>query len=319
MGVGSVVALVIVLMLIGGVCLLAGHTYRHPLRVFSLLNRRRLARAGLVRRSIPSPAGDLVYWIGGKGQALVLLHGAGDEAGTFAGVVERLLTRFRVVVPDLAGHGMSGPAEGPLPVGTMLAGLTAVMEREVRDPAILAGNSLGAWLAALYARANPARVARLVLVNGGPIVGDRPDLDMMPTSRAEAAVLMTQLRDPRSAPIAGFVLDDIVRAAGTGPIARVAQAAPLMAPYLLDGKLHEFTVPADLIWGESDKLLSLAYARKLMAGLPASRLTTIPSCGHVPHQECPSMFVSALLDVLQAPPPARSQTAGPAGSVTGGQ
>ena len=41
----------------------------------------------------------------------------------------------------------------------------------------------------------------------------------------------------------------------------------------------------------------------MMAELPASRLTTIPGCGHVPQQECPSRFGSALLDVLTMPPP----------------
>jgi len=50
--------------------------------------------------------------------------------------------------------------------------------------------------------------------------------------------------------------------------------------------------------------------------LPASRLTTIPGCGHVPQQECPSRFGSALLDVLTMPPPfpavkdAQTDTAG---------
>jgi hypothetical protein len=41
----------------------------------------------------------------------------------------------------------------------------------------------------------------------------------------------------------------------------------------------------------------------MMAQLPAARLTTIPGCGHVPMQECPARFGSALSDVLTMPPP----------------
>jgi hypothetical protein len=41
----------------------------------------------------------------------------------------------------------------------------------------------------------------------------------------------------------------------------------------------------------------------MMAQLPASRLTTIPRCGHVPPQECPSRFTAALLEVLAMPAP----------------
>ena len=76
-----------------------------------------------------------------------------------------------------------------------------------------------------------------------------------------------------------------------------------MGEYVLDGKLHDLAVPVDLIWGESDKLFALSYAKRMMAQLPASRLTTIPACGHVPHQECPARFRASLLDVLTMPPP----------------
>jgi pimeloyl-ACP methyl ester carboxylesterase len=140
-------------------------------------------------------------------------------------------------------------------------------------------------------------------VNGGALTGERPDLSLAPKTREEATALMTQVRDATSDPIASFVLDDVVREAQTGPLSRLAQTAAGMNQYVLDGKLHEITVPVDLIWGESDRLFSLGYARRMMAELPASRLTTIPGCGHVPQQECPSRFGSALLDVLTMPPP----------------
>ena len=178
------------------------------------------------------------------------------------------------------------------------------MQQGPQDPAIIVGNSLGAWVALLYAREHPDRVARLVLVNGGALVGDRTDLepdaeDPRGGGRADDAV--AGLRRP--GPIPGFVLDDVVREAQTGPLARLAQTAGEMGQFVLDGKLAEITAPVDLLWGESDRLFSLAYARRMMAQLPASRLTTIPGCGHVPQQECPARFGAALSDVLTMPPP----------------
>jgi pimeloyl-ACP methyl ester carboxylesterase len=146
-------------------------------------------------------------------------------------------------------------------------------------------------------------VARLVLVNGGALVGDRTDLSLTPKTREEAAALMTQLRDEKAQPVPGFVLDDVVRQAQTGPLARLTQTAGEMGQYVLDGKLADIKAPVDLIWGESDRLFSIAYARRMMAQLPAARLTTIPGCGHVPMQECPARFGSALSDVLTMPPP----------------
>ena len=98
-------------------------------------------------------------------------------------------------------------------------------------------------------------------------------------------------------------MDDVIRAANTGPIARLAADAKGMEAYLLDGKLGGLDVPADLVWGASDKLLSLDYANRLAAQLPAARLTTIERCGHAPAVECPDRFTAALLKVLKDPLP----------------
>ena len=280
-----------------------GYLWRFPLSVYALMNNRALAGAGLAQAAVPCSIGPQNVWTGGAGPTLVLLHGAGDSAGTWSSVVKTFTPRYRVVIPDLAGHGGSAPAEGPISVGQVLEGLEAVMQQGPQDPAIIVGNSLGAWAAMLYAREHPDRVARLVLVNGGALVGDRPDLSLMPKSREEAAALMTQLRDPGAEPIPGFVLDNVVREAQTGPIARLVQTAGEMGQYVLEGRLHEVTAPADLLWGESDRLFSIAYARRMLAQLPAARLTTIPACGHVPQQECPARFGAALSDVLTMPPP----------------
>jgi triacylglycerol lipase len=296
---GITAAAVILLVVASGLWFL----WKRPLSVYALMNTRALASAGFTQTEVPCPLGPQSVWTAGSGQTLVLLHGAGDSSGAWSSIVKTLTPRYRVVIPDLAGHGKSAPSEGPLSVGQVLAGLEAVMEHGQQDPAIIVGNSLGAWVALLYARRHPDRVARLVLVNGGALVGDRTDLSLTPKTREEAAALMTQLRDEKAQPVPGFVLDDVVRQAQTGPLARLTQTAGEMGQYVLEGKLADIKAPVDLIWGESDRLFSIAYARRMMAQLPAARLTTIPGCGHVPMQECPARFGSALSDVLTMPPP----------------
>ena len=72
---------------------------------------------------------------------------------------------------------------------------------------------------------------------------------------------------------------------------------------LLEGKLHDLNIPTDLVWGVSDRLLTLDYAKRLAAELPAARLTTLPACGHVPQVECPGELFKALTAVLDAPLP----------------
>ena len=66
---------------------------------------------------------------------------------------------------------------------------------------------------------------------------------------------------------------------------------------------HEVTVPVELVWGAADKLLTVAYAERMVDGLPRARLHPIKGCGHVPQRECPIKFLEALTNALAQPPP----------------
>lgn len=283
--------------------------WRHPLAVEARLSRLALARAGFAKRELPGPDGPLVVWRGGHGPVLLLLHGAGDQAGTWAKVAPALAARYRVLIPDLPGHGGSGPARGPLSMEVELAGVAAVLAAlGGSGPVVIAGNSLGAWLACLAAVEHPERVARLVLINGGPVATSGPAPDLQPADREEARRLMETLMGPGGGRIPGFVLDDVVRRAHTGPLARLAANAAEMQGFLLDGRLSEIQAPVDLVWGEADGLFPPAYAERLAAGLGAARLTTLPGCGHVPQRQCPERLAAALVRILGSPPPGREVT-----------
>ncbi len=297
-------ALVIVVpMMVGG-----WMVWKRPLMVDAWMSRLALDRCGLASRQIDGPAGPMTVWEGGSGQTLVLLHGAGDQAGAWARVIAPLAADFRVVVPDLPGHWKSEPTEGPILVPQLVEGVAAVMDACCAgEQAILVGNSMGAWISFLYAVEHPERVARLVAVNGGPIQVENPVVNLFPSNRDEALATMKGLMGPNTPMPPGFVLDDVVRWARTGPASRLAErlakGGPELDAYVLEGRLDEVTVPVDLLWGDADALFTTDYARRLVDGLPAVRLTAIADCGHLPHRECPDRFLKGLEQVLNEPPP----------------
>lgn len=280
--------------------------FRYPMALFNWQNRHALQTAGFVEQSIPSPVGNQTIWEKGSGPVLVLLHGAGDHAGSWSKVAPKVAESYDVIVPDLAGHGRSAPETGPLTIDTMLRGLESVITAKAPSQKVtIAGNSLGAWLAFLYAKDHPDKIERIIAIDGGPIRGVRPDLIPLPTDREQAARLFDVILDPGSPHPSSFVLDDVVRVSHNGPIGRmVAAGAADTSKHLLDGQLGTFTIPVDLIWGESDRLIPLSYAQRMNAELPSVRLTTLPRCGHVPQQECPVALTKALTGALHQPPPA---------------
>lgn len=274
--------------------------FLRPVAMTAWLRRIALRRAGLRKTKLTTTVGEQIAWQGGAGPLLVLLHGAGDQAGTWHALAPELKRHFQLLLPDLSGHGESAPRQGALSLGTLLSALEQVLDANPwRDaPMVIAGNSLGAWMAMLYAQKHPDRVTRVILIDGGPI-RSASETDIMPKNREEARRTLDRVFDPSSPRAPNFVLDDLVRVSNSGPISRLMAAGEEdMSKYLLEDKLATFQTPVELIWGASDRLVPLDYAKKLQSLLPHCTLTVIERCGHAPQRERPRELTRLLLQIL---------------------
>lgn len=273
---------------------------KRPLEVWAWGTRRALTGAGLRRVVVESPVGRQVVFAGGSGPVVVLLHGAGDQAGTWFRVAPDLIKRYTVVIPDLAGHGDSAPSTGPISAAAVFGGIEAVIANQAGGRRVtVVGNSLGAWMAMLVAQRHPEWVERVVAINGGALKGANENARVLPKNRAEAREAMAQIRDAGSPPIPDYVLDDVIRQARVGSLARFAATADSMAAWVLsEEQLRAITAPVRLIWGASDTLMPLEYARRVAAALGGVELVTIDRCGHMPQQECPDRLLAALRGAL---------------------
>jgi pimeloyl-ACP methyl ester carboxylesterase len=288
--------------------------WKRPLTVDAMFSRMALGRIGFEKSWVDTPDGRMTVWTGGDGPCMVLLHGAGDQAGAWARMVPPLLDDYRVVIPDLPGHWKSDPRSGPLGIDQVMAGLETVMATTCAGTkALLVGNSMGAWISMLYARERPDRVDRVVAINGGAIREDDPQVNLFPTTREEARETLEALMGPATLPAPGFVLDDVIRHARVGPAGRLAgrlaDAGDEIDAYLLDGRLDEVTVPVEMVWGDADGLFTLDYAERMLDGLPRARLHIVHGCGHLAPRECPDRTLEVMLAALALDPPEAAEAA----------
>lgn len=274
--------------------------WRYPLEIADALAQRSLKHAGFQRSTLPTPRGTLSYWEAGRGATIVLLHGGADEASSWSKTAPALAARHRVIVPDLPGHGESEPTQGPLPVGLLVESIGTLLDHEPAGaPVTLVGNSLGGWVALHLALRKPERVGRLVLEDAGGMAWAGPVVDFQPKDRAESLALFKATTGPDASVPPAFVIDRLGERLRRGPMSRLLQAS--VVEFLLLDQLADVRQRADLIWGDHDRVLPLAYAEEMARRLPNARLHVMPRTGHVPHREKPREFNQLLEQVLSAP------------------
>jgi pimeloyl-ACP methyl ester carboxylesterase len=244
----------------------------------------------------------------GTGPALVLLHGIGSNADSFAGLLPRLPADWRVLAWNMPGYGASPPLAEQWPLAADYArALAGLLDRLGLDRVLLAGHSLGALVGAAFAAERAGRVARLLLASpalgygtapgaalDAPVqarIDDLARLGPAGFARARAARLVFE---PQANP-------DLVAAVEAG-MSRVRspgydQATRMLASGRLLEDAARLAVPTDVIVGAEDVVTPPENARRLHAALPAGvrgTLTEVPAAGHALYHQAPAAFAAAL-------------------------
>lgn len=98
---------------------------------------------------------------------VIVVHGITANGLSFGPVAARLEGRAAVLAPDLRGRAASREIGEPRGLSAHADDVLAVIESAGADPVVLAGHSMGAFVAAMAAARAPQRVSRLLLVDGG--------------------------------------------------------------------------------------------------------------------------------------------------------
>lgn len=239
---------------------------------------------------IRSGGAEIAYEVKGKGPSLVLLHPFPAHHEFWNALSEALATRYRVVLPDLRGHGESGLGEGPATMEKHAADLERICDELETGRAIFAGVSIGGYILFEFWRRSRERVRALVLSD----TRAQADTEAGRSTRLQAADEVLQ-RGPE--PFVESMLPkllgestrqsrpDLVRAAkammmkmSAEDIAEV-QRGMAARPDSLE-TLKTINVPALVMVGGEDGLTPIADAELMRRNLPGSHLQVIPRAGH---------------------------------------
>ncbi|MBA2461438.1 MAG: alpha/beta fold hydrolase [Actinobacteria bacterium] len=272
-----------------------------------------IALPGIEDRQADLRGVRLRYLTGGSGDPLLLLHGLGGAAANWIELLPSALERYRVLAPDLPGHGRSGRLPACADVTAFADVVAGLVEREAAAPALVAGHSFGGLIALRLAERRPDLVRGLLLAAPAGIGSG--------ARAARAAILVTGYVRPgrwvapfrhryasrvwyrRALFRPWFVSDPLAvspRATlgfleGSAEHADVRTAGRALVADDPRRDLERVRCPVMIVWGARDPQLPLGdafeYARRLRA-----KLRVVADCGHLVIGERPH----ACLDALEA-------------------
>ena len=265
--------------------------------------------------------GDRVaYRDAGHGDVLLLIHGMAGSSATWRAVLPPLSKKFRVVAPDLLGHGDSSKPRGDYSLGAFAVWLRDFLDELGIARATLVGQSLGGGVAMQFVYQHPDYCERLVLISSG---GLGPDVGLiLRLLSAPGAELVLPIVAPKPVLTAGNKVKSWLTSAGI----QSPRGAELWSAYssLSDAQTRQSflrtlrsvvdyrgqavsalsrlrlrsELPVMAIWGEKDNIIPVDHAYAAHAAREGSRLEVLPGVGHFAQVEAPMKVVELIEDFI---------------------
>ena len=255
--------------------------------------------------------------VAGEGPVMLLLHGTGSSSHSWRDLFSALSQHFKVIAPDLPGHGFTqSPSSKNYSLSGMARSVAALLKTLNAKPAMIVGHSAGAAIAirmALDGLASPATIvginAALLPYHGSasPIYSGIAKLmnltPIVPWAIAMHASIgngVERVLDETGSQIDARGMLLYRRLAGNP--GHVSAALRMMANWdlaTLERELPKLDTPLHLLVGSKDRAVPPKSAFDIRRRASRARITTLPGLGHLAHEENPAMLVERLISIAR--------------------
>jgi 3-oxoadipate enol-lactonase len=248
--------------------------------------------------SVKSADAQIACWTVGDGPPVVLLHPFPVHHEFWLPVVDVLATRYRLILPDLRGHGDSEAGEGPATMDKHAADLARVLDNADIGRAPMVGVSIGGYALFEFWRRHRGRAAALILCNtkaaadnaearAGRVQAANDVLELGTEPFFEGMmqkVLGKTTRESRPDLLEGTL--KMMRKMSPADVSQV-QRGMAERPDSMD-TLKTINVPTLLVTGDEDPMTGVNEAEIMRQQIAGSQLRVIPKAGHYSPWEQPA-------------------------------
>ena len=253
---------------------------------------------------------------------MMLVHGLGDDADTWAHLIPALSQTHHVIALDLPGFGRSEKPNRAYTLSFFESVVLELMDTQQISQAVLVGHSLGAMICHTIALNHPELVNKLVLLDGSlvaraqklnrttlmfliPGLGEWLYNSMRRDPQAAYASLAPYYADMQHLPesdrqflfqrVNERVWSDEQRRAFLSTLRNLASV--LANQKDLPTRLAQIKISTLGIWGEQDAINLVDNGRALAEQQPNTQLVIIPNAGHNVQQEKPQAVIKAITSI----------------------
>lgn len=267
----------------------------------------------------------LAYRDQGQGTPILLIHGWGVSGELFDQQLQGLAQHFRIVVPDLPGHGASGGFHEDDPFTSLADSLAELIVQLELEPVCLVGWSLGAMVAwDLILRHPELGISGLVTIDMVPCLlsdtdwpyglhsSEQPEVFerhvkmMLLDWPAYTALFVPRIFAPGDSEQAERLVNDAIRVALANKPGSLAPLWMRMSEQDFRPLLSRIAVPALLVCGRHSQLYGAAACRWATEQMPNGRALIFEHSGHAPHLEEPERFNRILAEFSDSQAPRKT-------------
>ena len=259
---------------------------------------------------VTSGDAQIFYEVLGDGPPVVLLHPFPAHHELWKPAAQALVSRYRLILPDLRGHGDSEVGEGPATMAKHALDIARVLDREGVGRALFVGVSIGGYVLFEFWRKYRGRVAALVLCN------TKAQADT-PEGRAGRLQAANDVMERGTEPFFESMLPKLIGKTthSTRPD-RIAAALAMMRKMSPEDvamvqrgmaeradsveTLKTINVPALIVTGDEDVLTGVADAELMRQHIPGSEMKVIARAGHYSPWEQPEEVGKMLRQFVDA-------------------
>lgn len=250
------------------------------------------------------------YEIKGKGQNLVLIHGAGDNLNTWYHQVPVFSKSYRVITYDVRGSGETESPKGEYSISLFSEDVYQLMKAIRVEDAYFLGYSMGGRIALELALNHPESVKALVLANSSvgltpppaeSIERRRAMLELLDKGdmKAFAEMMTTNAFSPGFKSSNPVEFEKYMKVKLQNQPEGFARIMRLLGVPASPPDLGKVKCPVLLIAGENDSIMGAEQGKQTHKAIVGSKLVTLPT-GHAAAIELPEKFNSAVLEFLSA-------------------